>query len=482
MNFLDKSISIFSPKWALQREVARMNLDFVRKYEGSSKTRFNSGWLSTGESNNQDILKSVVALRARSLDLIKNNSYAKRGTGLIVNTAVGTGIKIEFEDDALNEQWKLFSESYECDFDEDANVYGIQYMALKTAIEQGDCILRKRIRKPDTINPFSIEIQVLPPEFLAVEKTEGLSNGNYIVGGVEYSKEGKKVAYYLWQKNPMDGDRNNKQVRIDAKDASLVFRKDFLGQARGVPELSNAMVKIKQLGEYEHAQLIKQRNSACYSEYIVSEREDDIPLDEGAETEAIEPGMRKRLRPGEDIRTANPPSVDGYSEHVTQNLYAISSSLGVPYCLLTGDFTKMNYSSFRGAWLTFHKDIDVLRAYTIYPRICYPIVRWFLEDMDVRGKKVRNPKHSYTPPRRELIDPTKEIPSLVLALRAGIETLGEVHKSMGKSPDEVLKEIQKYNQFLDEMEIVLDSDPRKTSKNGNLQNLSEETTEDEGEE
>jgi lambda family phage portal protein len=305
------------------------------------------------------------------------------------------------------------------------------------------------------------QYQLLPPEFLDHSYKERTKNGQ-IIGGVEYDDEGRKVAYHLWKYNPKDANSDNKRVKIDAKDVTLLRKRDFLGQARGVPELSNSMLKLKDLGEYEFAQLLKQKISACHVDYITSNLEEDSSSDKNFDREAerIEPGTRKRLRPGEDVTTSNPPSVENYDTYVDKQLMAVASSLGVPFCLLSSEFRGMNYSSFRGAWLAFHKDIDVLRDYTIIPLACDPMVEWFIEDLKLIGISSKNWEYSYTSPRRELIDPTKEIPSLIASIRSGINSLPEVHRSLGKNSNEILNEIARSNAILDELKLELDSDGR----------------------
>jgi capsid protein len=48
---------------------------------------------------------------------------------------------------------------------------------------------------------------------------------------------------------------------------------------------------------------------------------------------------------------------------------------------------------------------------------------------------------THTPPRREMIDPTREIPALIDAVRAGIMSLSEVQRSFGYVPEEVIAEL-----------------------------------------
>jgi len=73
---------------------------------------------------------------------------------------------------------------------------------------------------------------------------------------------------------------------------------------------------------------------------------------------------------------------------------------------------------------------------------------------------------TWTPPRRELIDPTKEIPAKISAIRSGIETLSDVIRQSGGHPGDQFKEIKADNDAIDALGLILDSDPRKVNKAG----------------
>ena len=75
----------------------------------------------------------------------------------------------------------------------------------------------------------------------------------------------------------------------------------------------------------------------------------------------------------------------------------------------------------------------------------------------------------WTPPRRELIDPDKEIGATIKAVRSGLMSLSEAIREYGYDPEEVLREIQQDNELLDQLELVLDTDPRKVTLSGQAQ-------------
>jgi capsid protein len=70
-----------------------------------------------------------------------------------------------------------------------------------------------------------------------------------------------------------------------------------------------------------------------------------------------------------------------------------------------------------------------------------PVHRWFNDA--ARLAQVRGPRRMiWTPPRRELIDPAKEIASLIEGVKAGFMSLSEVQRSLGFIPSEVMAELE----------------------------------------
>jgi len=97
MNFLDKTISLFSPKLAVERAKYRAIENVInegkRSYAGATKSRRGDGWPSAGSINqNTDIQKSLTTLRERSIDGYKNNPSAFKAIRTIKNNVIGTGI------------------------------------------------------------------------------------------------------------------------------------------------------------------------------------------------------------------------------------------------------------------------------------------------------------------------------------------------------------------------------------------------------
>jgi capsid protein len=76
---------------------------------------------------------------------------------------------------------------------------------------------------------------------------------------------------------------------------------------------------------------------------------------------------------------------------------------------------------------------------------------------------------TWTPPKFEMVDPLKDAQADTMMIRNGTLTQKEAIARQGYDPDEQFQEIARINKLLDDLGIVLDSDPRKTAKSGMVQ-------------
>ena len=60
-----------------------------------------------------------------------------------------------------------------------------------------------------------------------------------------------------------------------------------------------------------------------------------------------------------------------FDEHI------IAAGYRVPYELLTGDLSQVNYSSLRGGLVEFRRMVDALQWQLVIPGFCESVWRWF---------------------------------------------------------------------------------------------------------
>jgi len=75
-----------------------------------------------------------------------------------------------------------------------------------------------------------------------------------------------------------------------------------------------------------------------------------------------------------------------------------------------------------------------------------------------------------------MIDPTKEIPAQIKAIRAGLKSWQETARENGYDPAMLLQEIAEDNKAFDDLSLTLDSDARRATSSGQLQVETTDTT------
>lgn len=479
MKALDRFIGYLDPARAYRRLQARRALDLIdarmaRGYDMAGKGRRGAAWMTQSTSANAEIQTSLVAARDRHRDLRRNNPWAKRAIEAIATNTVGYGITGEAKVDGqespqLNARWRAWAESTACDADGQHDLYGLQALIMTTIAESGECLIRRRIRRLSDGLPTPLQIQVLEPDHLDHGKTQLLPNGGRIVQGVEFDAIGARVAYWLWRGHPGDLVGNpNASVRVPASEIAHVFRIDRPGQVRGMPWGAAVGTTLRDLDDYEDAYLFRNKLANCLMGFVYDHA---AGLDASTTTgsplpETMEPGLIAQLPAGKDIKFAAPPATDSYGPFVTQYLYRIAAGYGITYQALTGDLRSVNFSSGRMGWLEMQRNIDAWRWLMLIPQGLNAIANWWIEAEALARGTPAGLSLVWTPPRREMIQPVEEVAAKKDALRAGLTSLPEVHRELGANSRAVLNEIAETNQLLDELGIVLDSDPRKTSGSG----------------
>jgi lambda family phage portal protein len=445
-NLLDDVIGIFNPSAALKRVRARAALNVVRSFDGAKSGRRTEGWQTGATSANAEITPALSKLRNRSRDLVRNNPYAVKAINSIVANTIGTGITVKLSEG--QDVWDKWVE--ECDADGQLDFYGQQALVDRTLEESGECLVRFRYRLPSDGLIVPLQLQVLEPDYLDSLKTETLKSGGWIQNGIEYDPLGRRAAYWLYTQHPGELSpilNNLISKRVLAEDILHIYRKTRPGQARGVPRLAPVMLKMRDLDDYEEAELVRKGVEACYAAFITSpdaaETLGTTTSDSNnREVETLSAGMVSYLKPGEEVSFGTPSAVQGFSEYLTSQLHAISAGAGVTHEQMTGDLSGVNYSSIRAGTLEFRRTVDMDRWHTIIPMLCKPVVRAFAKSAYLANKiKSPNVTQEWTPTRWDWVDPVKDITGELLEMASGLKPWSRAVRERGYDPDENIEMI-----------------------------------------
>ena len=483
MGWFTKALGTVAPRAALKRAAARKALDAVEKrnYDGASKGRRMKNWRAPQTSSNAEIGAAIQTLRGRSRDLVRNDGWAKRGVEIIAECAIGGGIipKPETGNDRLDREIaQAFADWSEvCDAEEQSDFYGIQDLAVQTIAESGDVLMRRRRRRSSDGLAVPLQLQLMEPDHLDVTHLRNQTTGFDIISGIELDRINRRVAYWLYQTHPGEVGlyrpmRFDSQ-RVPADQIAHAYRKTRPGQLSGVPWLAAAMIDLRDLGEYESAEQVRKKVEACFAAFVTTSDLADPGLlgaedeDDTGRLETLEPGMIEYLEPGEDVSFAQPSPSSGYDSYPRARLHKIATAMGMPYQLLTGDVSRVNWSSYKAGIVPFKAMIRRFQKRTVLPMVCRPAWRWFIESAFAAGRiSELNYGVQWTLPGFEPIDRQKELMADQLEARIGKASMLEIIRRNGGDPETVLKELSEWAKKVDERELVFDSDPRKTSGAG----------------
>jgi lambda family phage portal protein len=470
VNALDKLIAWASPARGLRRARARLQMEQVRRYDAAASGRRTDGWLTQSTSANAELQLSLPRLRDRHRELIRNNPWACRAKQAIVTHTIGFGITAKLNGNkTAQKKYKQWSDSTDCDADGRNNMAGLQVLAMGCVVEAGEVIVRRRWRLVTDRLAVPMQLQVLEPDYLDHSKTELLTGGARIIQGVEFDAIGRRVAYWLFEEHPGDiVGMPAVSKRVPAKDVIHVFRQDRPGQVRGVPWGAPTMLSMRDLDDYEDAYLFRQKIANCQVGVVhdmpdtaaISREQQKLP----ALSESFEPGRFDYLPEGKDITFNTPPAAGDYGPFTRAVLMRIAAAYGITFAALTGDLTKVNFSSGRMGNIDMGRNITTWQWAMLVPQLLDPVTAWFGDALEMIGIRGAGMTAKYGMPRREMLNPTQEVQAYKDAIRAGLMTLPAAHRELGEDSDEVLQEFAATNQLVDQLELQFDSDPRSDSK------------------
>lgn len=403
MNLLDRAIGFFSPHAGLRRAQARKVL---RSYQGAEANRLTSHKRPKNLSADSELLGpfGADAARAWARSLVRDNAYAWNVVDTIVSNVVGDGITAqstyetpdgEDVEDVNDIRDKVFSEWCEvADINGQLTFAEIQILAMREMVEAGEVLVRL-IKTPSKeykgiSRPVPLALELIEADRLSTEhdtymvRTKSMDNGNRVIRGIEIDDKGKPVAYWIYPEHPNSPyvTHNRTPERIPADQILHIFRKDRVGQTRGVTWFAPAMSWIRDLGVYVDNEIQASAVASCFGVAIKTESpmgslngpsDEDATDDNGNSLEYLEPAMIHHLKPGESIESINPGRPNSASEPwINLMLRGICAGTGTNYEAIAKDFSKTSYSSSRTSKLEDRPRYKRSQNYMVH-HLCLPV-------------------------------------------------------------------------------------------------------------
>ena len=432
-------------------------------HEAASTTGRLSTWTTTGSDINTIISSNGGELVRRSRDLVGTNGYARAARRSFVGNLVGTGIKpsSEVADQDLrmdiHDLWVQWGK--EADADGQSPFAGLQSIVAKALFDAGEVFIRLRPRRSSDGLRVPLQLQLLEPEYLDRTYNLSLPNGNQVKCGIEFNRIGQRVAYHFFKQHPGDGVsvvQDPTRTRVPARNVLHVYQVERAGQIRGLPKSIAALVKLRQLDQYDDAELMRKNVAALFAGFITDpDGATGAPIanegDPDSSNQAVaewEPGIMQILKPGQSVEFSQPADVGGnYEAFQRRVLLAVSSALGVPYANMTADFADANYSSQRAALLEFRRYLRQFQNNVIIHQFCRPVWERWIDAALLAGVLEGDASElrdlvNWIPPKFEWVDPLKDRKAEKLAVDAGFKSRSAVIESEGDDPETVDRRIK----------------------------------------
>lgn len=416
-----------------------VNTAFARGfYEGGKVTATNKDFWNATSDFETTAMPDRDKMRARARWLSANNPIMDNIDNAIINNVIGTGITLQSitgkdkYDKDVEEAFRQWSENpHNCDVSGRFTFYDIQRLILKSRMVDGEIFIYKRITKD------GLKLQLIEADSIDAGRQDG---------GIELDSVGVPVKYHFV-------DINAKKFQINAEHIINYFSADRPSQIRGVSEYKQAIVDLKNFSAFQSASIIGARARANIAYAVKQGGNPDVyGGDVTNNIQTLNGVSVMYLKQGESIDKLDPDSVaTDYVQFSENTIRLIATARKISYELAFRDYSKVNFASSRASLLQDFKRFDQEQLHlTLY--ILNNVFKTWLEMSILTGKVKANGikkspekwiKPKWIMPKRDLVDPLKEITAIEKKIKMGITCETDVASQNGEDFEQILIKKQK---------------------------------------
>jgi lambda family phage portal protein len=402
---------------------------------------------------------AAMPLRRRARYYVANNPWAANAASSFAANLVGAGIKPQAQHPnpdvrrAINDLWERQSDF--TDADGLTDFQGQQALAARTLFIDGELFARLEVGGS---GPVPLRLRLIDPDQVDASLTRVLDDGRRVIAGVEFDRDGNRLTYHVFPTRPGDPALTAlNPVVVPAQDMVHLFQPLAPGQVRGVSWLHPVLLRLHELDQTEDAQLVRQKVAALFAGFILDGEGgaagfevDGTPAGPSVLDGGLEPGTLKVLPPGKDIRFSDPAQVGDVPDFIKMQLRGIAAGMGIPYEMLTGDLSSVNYSSIRAGLVEFRRRVEQVQHSTLVFQFLRPVWRRFITLAVMSGALPVNDFAAnaeaymavkWITPGFDWVDPKKDVEADALAVVNGFKSRREVVAARGYDIEALDEEI-----------------------------------------
>lgn len=319
--------------------------------------------------------------------------------------------------------------------------YSEAMAAIATAYARDGQVFIRHIEGAD--NPFRYAIQLIDADMLAERHSRAAAAGeNRIIYGKEVDQWDRLKAVYFYTDHPDAAYRRenaSKLIRVSSEELIDHYVRSRLGRFTGLSILRGAIEYLKQLKEYDGAELVAAKAGACAFASI----EKDIGATDEEGTDFSATGKAMNIEPGTiwDSLPAGWKVKYHKAEHPNTNMETFRKAILRGACAATGvqyntngqDLEGVTYSSLREGRLT-QNDIWRCEQAIHVRRVETPIFQRWLKMALLAGAipnyTIENYEYLlpciFQPRRWAWVDPLKDVTATVKQLNNKLTTVAQV--------------------------------------------------------
>ena len=395
----------------------------ARFYEGGKKTLANQDFYNANSPFENTAAPDRSTMRARARWLHENNPIMSNIDEAILNNVIGKGIGLQSKtgikkvDAEIEKRFKNWIKKENCDITKTSSFFDMQRIILHNRMDDGEIFIYKMRTKE------GLKLQLLEADSL--DETQGEN-------GITYDENGAPKIYHF--KNADYTTQN-----IDALKIINYFKKVRPTQKRGVSEYKQAIVDIKNFSAFQSATIQAARARANIAYTVETTRQEafekpGIKDDHDEDLVDINGLMVYYLRQGEQVKSLDSQNGGAnYGEFVNSTVRLMAVARKVSYELAFRDYSQVNFASARASLIQDNKRFDIEQTHFI-DHVLVDIFREWL-DLEVMLGKIKSIKRTaylndelkyieprFTLPRREWVDPIKDLTSAQMEIDMGSST------------------------------------------------------------
>lgn len=466
---LPHSEPVLSPSHVpkVTRRSGPMKVRAKRSYDAGETDRLTASWTTVPLTADQVIDRNQRAVVARSRDQAAKNDYMKaflrlcgqnivghRGVILQAQAKDDNGTLDRLANEAIEAWWRHWQRAENCDITGRRSFRLMCKTAVQTAAKDGEFMFRE-IRGKAT--PMGYALQSVDPQRCPVDyNVECLSGGRFIRQGIEFSREGRPLAYFFMTGDPGHSAytfNGSNLERVPADEIIHGFLEEILGQRRGLPWAATSLWRLHQLSGFEKAALINAKTGASVGGFLEWENGEgpDLDEDDGDEEMYIEAegGVFQELPPGLRHKAFQSQYPSGeFTPFHKAMIRGAGAGMGVSYVSLANDLEGVNFSSIRQGvlderehWMDLQEWlieslVDRVYQSALQPALLMGLIR--TGTVRLRPERIAKYRSVFWQARRwSWVDPQKDIRSEIEAKDNLLTSPSEIIRKQGRDPETV---------------------------------------------